>query len=73
MKEEWDKFTDQMKECTREMCGMRCVGGRGGRRVNGGVRKWCGSGEKRRAFKSWLQRRHGDSYDKYRAERAVME
>ena len=52
---------------------MRLVGGQKERGVNGGMKKWVGwSQEKRRAFEEWLQRRDRVTYDRYRAQSAVV-
>ena len=69
--EEWKKFRDVVMECTDDICGMRRVGGREERGVNGGMKKWVGQWPKR-AFEEWLQRRDRVTYDRYRAQRVVV-
>ena len=45
---------------------------RGRKGVNGGMRKCVAVVEKRGAFEEWLQKRYVHSYDRYRAQRAVV-
>ena len=68
-----EKFRDIMKGCTNVVCGMRCVGGQR-RKGNEWWSEEVGLAvaEKRRAFEEWLQRRDRDTYDRYRAQRAVV-
>ena len=59
-----EKFRDIVKERTNDECGMRRVGGREEKVVNGGVKKLvCVTVVgKRRAVDEWLQRRYRDTY-----------
>ena len=57
----WETFRDIVKKCTKNVCGMRLVGGQ--------RRRWSEDvgvevSEKRRAFEVWMQRRKRDSYDR---------
>ena len=47
VEKEWGKFRDMEMECTNDVCGMRRVGGREERGVNGGMKKWVGRWPKR--------------------------
>ena len=63
------KVGDIVKGCTNDVCGMRCVGWQ---RRKGSEEVGLAVAEKRRDFEEWLQKTDRDTYDKYRAQRAVV-
>ena len=73
VEKEWEKSRDIAIQCTKYVCGMRCVSGqrrKGSEWWNEEVGR--AVAEKRRAFEQWLQRRDRFTYDRYRAQRVVV-
>ena len=69
----WEMFRDIVKECTNDVCGLRCVGGR----IRNGSEWWSEEvgvvvAKMGRDFDEWLQRRDSFTYDRYRAQRTFV-
>ena len=71
VEKEWEKLRDTVTECTNNVRIWSGMCGWAERKESEAV--IVTAAEKLQAFEEWLQRRVGDSYERYRAQRAVVE